>query len=240
MPSTVALIPARSGSKEVKNKNILKVNGFPLLAFSIRAALLAKGIDRVVVSTDSRSYKKIALEFGAEVPFLRPKNISGDRSVDYDFIKHALDWFATEEGKAPHYIVHLRPTTPLRDPRLISKAIKEFEYNNRATALRSVQVMPESAYKCFHVKNQYLKCVGTWSPDLDHANEPRQSFSKTYQANGYVDILKTSYILKHKKLHGNRVMAFATPPVREIDTKEDFKQLEYEILQNQNLIDKLF
>jgi len=90
MTSTVALIPARSGSKGVKNKNILKVNGFPLLAFSIRAALLTKGIDRVVVSTDSRSYKKITLEYGADVPFLRPKNISGDRSTDYEFICHAL------------------------------------------------------------------------------------------------------------------------------------------------------
>ena len=83
MALTVALIPARSGSKEVKDKNILRVNGFPLLAFSIRAALLSEEIDRVVVSTDSRHYKKVALEFGAEVPFLRPKSISGDRSTDH-------------------------------------------------------------------------------------------------------------------------------------------------------------
>ena len=240
MTSTVALIPARSGSKGVKNKNILKVNGFPLLAFSIRAALLTKGIDRVVVSTDSRSYKKIALEYGADVPFLRPKNISGDRSTDYEFICHALDWFSTKEGEVPHSIVHLRPTTPFRDPKIIGKAIKEFERNKRATALRSVQLMSESAYKCFQVENKYLKCAYTLSPDLDPMNNPRQSFSKTFQANGYVDVLKTSHIFKHKKLHGKRVLAFTTPSVMEIDTKEDVKYLEYEVSHNQDLINRLF
>ena len=127
MTFTVALIPARSGSKGIKNKNILKLNGFPLLAFSIRAALLSKEIDRVIVSTDSKNYKKMALKFGAEVPFLRPKNISGDKSNDYDFVKHALDWFSAEEGIIPSYIVQLRPTTPLRDPKLIDNAIRKFK-----------------------------------------------------------------------------------------------------------------
>ena len=240
MTLTVALIPARSGSKEVKNKNILRLNGFPLLAYSVRAALLSKEIDRVVVSTDSHHYKKLALEFGAEVPFLRPKNISGDRSTDYEFVKHALDWFSSEEDTVPSYIVHLRPTTPLRDPKLIDKAIRKFKISNKTTALRSVHVMSESAYKCFHIKNSYLECVCTRSSDLDSLNDPRQSFSKTYQGNGYVDVLQTNYILKQKKLHGNKVIAFATPMVREVDTKEDFKYIEFEVSQNQSLTSRLF
>ncbi|MDC0206579.1 acylneuraminate cytidylyltransferase family protein [Nitrospinae bacterium] len=240
MSSVVALIPARSGSKEIKNKNVLKVDGFPLLAFSIKAALLSKKIDRVIVSTDSLSYQKIAIKFGADAPFLRPKNISGDGSTDYEFIKHALDWFSTEKLATPSYIVHLRPTTPFRDPKLIDKAIKDFSDNKRATALRSVHAMSESAYKCFHVKNKHLKCVGSLSSDVEKINNRRQSFSKTYHANGYVDVLKTSYILKHKKLHGNKVMAFITPVVTEIDTREDLKYLEYEVSQNPKLVSKLF
>ena len=180
------------------------------------------------------------MEFGADVPFLRPKVISGDESTDYEFVKHALDWFSAEEGETPNYIVHLRPTTPLRSPRLIAKAIQEFKVCKEATALRSVHAMSESAYKCFHLKKKYLQCVFTRSSDLDYTNRPRQAFSETYQGNGYVDVLKTSYILKRKKLHGNKVMAFTTPPVREIDTKEDFKYLELEVFQNQDLINKLF
>jgi CMP-N,N'-diacetyllegionaminic acid synthase len=240
MTLTVALIPARSGSKGVKNKNILKLNGFPLLAFSIRAALLSKEIDRVIVSTDSKSYKKLALEFGAEVPFLRPKNISADKSNDYDFVKHSLDWFATEDGLMPSHIVQLRPTTPLRDPKLIDKAIREFKKNKRATALRSVNLMPETAYKCFHIKNKYLQCVCTKNSDLDSLNDPRQSFPQTYQGNGYVDVMKTSYILKNNHLHGNQVMAFITPMITEIDTKEDFKYVEFEVSQNMDLTNRLF
>ncbi|MBT3515294.1 MAG: acylneuraminate cytidylyltransferase family protein [Nitrospina sp.] len=240
MALTVALIPARSGSKEVKNKNILKVNGFPLLAFSVRAALLSKEIDRVVVSTDSLQYKKLALEFGAEVPFLRPKTISGDKSNDYEFVNHALDWFSTEEGIIPSYIVQLRPTSPLRDPKLIDKAIREFKKSKRATALRSVHPMSESAYKCFHVKNKYLECICTRSSDLDSLNDPRQLFSKTYQGNGYVDVLKTTYIRKQKNLHGNKVMAFITPTITEVDTKEDFKYIEFQVFQNQHLVNRLF
>jgi CMP-N,N'-diacetyllegionaminic acid synthase len=240
MSSVVALIPARSGSKELKNKNVLKVDGFPLLAFSIKAALLSKGIDRVIVSTDSLAYQKIAIKFGAEAPFLRPKKISGDDSTDYEFIKHALDWFSAEKLAIPAYIVHLRPTTPFRDPKLIDKAIKDFSDNKRSTALRSVHAMSESAYKCFQVKAKYLKCFGSLSSDVEKINKRRQSFSKTYQANGYVDVLKTSYIIKHKKLHGNKVMAFITPTVTEIDTKNDFKYLEYEVSQNQKLVSKLF
>jgi len=240
MSSVVALIPARSGSKELKNKNILKVDGFPLLAFSIKAALLAKKIDRVIVSTDSLSYQKTAIKFGADAPFLRPKKISGDRSTDYEFIKHILDWFSAEKLQIPNYIVHLRPTTPFRDPRLIDQAIKEFSDNKRATALRSVHAMSESAYKCFQINDKYLKCFGSLSPDVENINNPRQSFSKTYHANGYVDVLKTSYILKHKKLHGNKVRAFITPMVTEVDTKEDFNYLEYELGQNKKLVSRLF
>ena len=155
-------------------------------------------------------------------------------------MKHALDWFSSEEDTVPSYIVHLRPTTPLRDPKLIDKAIRKFKISKRATALRSVHAMSESAYKCFHVKNRYLECVSSRSSDLDSLNNPRQSFSKTYQGNGYVDVLKTSYILKQKKIHGNKVIAFVTPTVREVDTKDDFKYIEFEVFQNQNLINRLF
>ena len=124
--SIIAIIPARSTSKEVRNKNIVKIKGKELISYTICCALKSKLIDRVIVSTDSKKYAKIASQYGAEVPFLRPKNISLDKSTDITFFKHALDWLKENENILPKLFVHLRPTTPFRNPKVVDTAIKEF------------------------------------------------------------------------------------------------------------------
>ena len=126
MSKVIALIPARAGSKGVPNKNTRLLGGYPLIAWSIMAAKKARSIDRVIVSTDSYEYAQLAIQLGAEAPFLRPAEISGDRSTDFDFIAHALDWFA-DNGGEPEYIVHIRPTTPFRDPAQIDAAVRLFQ-----------------------------------------------------------------------------------------------------------------
>ncbi|MDO9219316.1 MAG: acylneuraminate cytidylyltransferase family protein, partial [Lacisediminimonas sp.] len=98
MSSIVALIPARAGSKGVPHKNIKPLGGRPLIEWSIKACLKSRLIDRVIVSTDSPEYAELAIKLGAEAPFLRPAEISADRSTDYDFIVHALDWLAANGG----------------------------------------------------------------------------------------------------------------------------------------------
>ena len=159
----IAVIPARSGSKGVTNKNIRELAGRPLIGYSIMVAKMAKLIDRIIVSTDSEKYASLAIEYGAEVPFLRPSEYSGDKSTDYDFVKHLLDWLADNEDVLPDYIVHLRPTTPFRDPDVLDNAIRKFMNNTEATSLRSAHEMPESAYKQFELDNKYFKtiCTGT-------------------------------------------------------------------------------
>lgn len=240
MSETIAIIPARSGSKGVSDKNIKLLSGKPLLAFSIATAKLASNIDRVILLTDSEDYANIALQYGAEVPFLRPAEISGDASTDYDFIKHALDWFLENEGKQPEYLVHLRPTTPLRDTHYIELAIDAIKADNNATALRSVHEMSESAYKAFEIEGEYIKCVGSGSFSLDAANDPRQRFRKTYQGNGYVDVIVSSYVMETRKLHGDHVLAYITPYISEIDTEEDFKYIEYQAASNPSIVSNIF
>lgn len=240
MSKTVAIIPARSGSKGVPDKNIKLLSGKPLLAFSIAAAKLTSNIDRVILSTDSEDYADIARQYGAEVPFLRPVEISEDTSTDYDFIKHALDWFLETEGKHPEYLVHLRPTTPLREVSYIESAIEMIKNTENATALRSVHEMSESAYKTFEVEDEYLKCVGSNSFSLDAVNAPRQQFKKTYQGNGYVDVIVSSYVMESKKLHGDHVLAYITPYISEIDTEEDFEYIEYQAASNPSIISNIF
>ena len=226
MSKIVALIPARSGSKGIRDKNIRHLAGYPLLAYSINAAKRSKLVDRIIISTDSEHYAEIAKSYGAEVPFLRPKEISGDLSTDYTWVRHALDWFVKNEGVSPEYLVHLRPTTPLRDPHHIDLAMESILNNHQATALRSVHEMSETAYKTVEIENGRLKAVFTGSFDMDESNKPRQMFPATYITNGYVDVLRSSHILRTQRLHGNHVVAYITPSVNDIDTDEDFNYFD--------------
>jgi CMP-N,N'-diacetyllegionaminic acid synthase len=240
MTKVIALIPARSGSKGVPNKNTRLLGGHPLIAWSIMAAKKARCIDRVIVSTDSYEYAQLAIQLGAEAPFLRPAEISGDRSTDFDFIAHALDWFAGN-GSEPEYIVHIRPTTPFRDPAQIDAAVVLFQNSKRATALRSAHEMSESAYKTFEIAHEgQFKRVGVDSTALDAANNARQQFPSTYQANGYVDVLSTRFIRENSLIHGDWVLPFITPTVVEVDTEDDFALLEYQLARTQNISTQLF
>jgi CMP-N,N'-diacetyllegionaminic acid synthase len=240
LANTIALIPARAGSKGVHNKNIRMLGGHSLLEWSIAVCLKSKLIDRVIVSTDSAEYAQLAIKLGAEAPFLRPLEISGDHAIDYDFIVHALDWLAAEQGE-PDFIVHIRPTTPLRDPRLIDKAIKTFIDSSHATALRSVHEMSESAYKAFELApGGQLQRLGSESTALDVANNARQQFPKTYQANGYVDVLASKFIRKSGLIHGDNVMPYMTPVVTEVDTETDFAHLEFQLSQSPEIVETLF
>ena len=228
--SMIAIIPARSGSKGVPGKNIKLLGGIPLFAFSIIAAKMMSSVSRVIVSTDSSEYAEIAKQYGAEVPFLRPSEISDDKSTDYDLFLHALNWFTEHENFIPEYLLHLRPTTPLRDPEIMEEAVKLFKVNkNIATSLRSGHSAPESPYKWFlKDDNNYFKGL---RDDLtpEKVNLPRQSFPSVYIPDGYIDILKSSVILENRTLHGDKMLVFESPFCVEVDTKDDFEYLEFQI-----------
>jgi len=224
---TVAIIPARSGSKGVIDKNIKLLNGKPLLAYTILSAKATKNIDKIFVSTDSTEYADIAKEYGVGIPFLRPKEISRDNSTDYQCIEHLLIWLKKNKQDIPEFIVHLRPTTPFRDSTIVDEAIELIKQQPAASALRSVHEMSESAYKCLEIEDNLLKPLGIKSFDMEMANLPRQHFKKTYQGNGYVDVLRTEFILQNKKLYGDSVIPFITDFAPEVDTIDDFKYLEF-------------
>ena len=240
MENVVVIIPARSGSKGVPDKNIKLLAGKPLFAYSIAAALQVKPVKRIIVSTDSQQYANIAREYGAEVPFLRPADISGDGSTTYDFIKHVIDWMDAHEGYRPTYIVLLLPTTPLREICYIESAIKIIISNDKATGLRSVHEMSETAYKTVEIDGGNMKCICTGSFDVDATNLPRQGYPKTYRPNGYVDIIKSDYVIKNRKLFGDRVIAYITPRIFEVDTLEDFDYLEYQVVKKPAIVKNLF
>ena len=237
----IAIIPARSGSRGLRNKNIKLLGGHPLLAWSIAVCKKTKLIDYVLVSTNSTKYAKIAKKYKAQVPFLRPEKISSNLSTNYDMVSHAL----TELSKLkinPDVIVQINPTTPLRDPKLIDKAIKSFIKNKTGvSALRSVHEMSETAYKTFEISSKkLLKPILKKIKFLDKVNMPRQIFKKTYAANGVIDIYSVPFIKKNRMLLGSKVVPFLTPFTTEVDSINDFKYLEYLVEKNPKIIRETF
>lgn len=233
----IATIPARGGSKGILNKNTIDVGGYPLISYSIAAAKLSKKIDRVIVSTDSKEIAHIASKFGAEVPFLRPSEYAKDTSKDDEHILHMLNWIKENENIIPDLLIHLRPTTPIRDPLLLDCAINKILKQPNATSLRSAHECPESPHKWFKLKDDFFK--GFIIDDMDHINLPRQNFPIAYIPNGYVDIIIPEKFLKTSRLHGGSVLSFITPPCIEIDSMHELNMLRLEMQTNTSIIKKL-
>ena len=218
----IAIIPARSGSKSVKDKNIRELGKKPLIAWSIESCFKSKHFSKVYVSTDSIKYAKIAKQFGPVEILLRPKRISGDFSTDYQMIVHAIENIKFNYD----YIAHIRPTTPFRKKNDLNKAIKTF-IKSKYNSLRSVHEMSETSYKSLEINNGSLKSLKNLNLTMDELNAPRQKFNKTYYPNGVIDIFKKNFIIRNKLLFGNKVKAFKTSYTHEIDNKDDFNYLEY-------------
>jgi N-acylneuraminate cytidylyltransferase len=221
-----AIIPARGGSKGIPGKNISLWNQHPLIAYSIAACYLSNCIERVIVSTDSREIADISLKYGAEVPFLRPAEYARDDSPDIEFVIHAINWFYENEGTIPEYFAHVRPTTPIRDVGIIDDAILTIMRDNEATSLRSGFICAHSPYKWLKKgKNEKYASPLFGGKSCDEINLPRQEFPEVYVPNSYIDVLKSEFIVKSDLMHGDKMIAYETKIVPDIDTPDDLQGL---------------
>ena len=220
-PKIVAIVPARGDSKSVKGKNVKALGDHPLIAYTLACAMQSEVIEDVVVTTDSQHIADVARAHGANVPFLRPREISGDNSTDLEFFQHYIVFCEGAYGEAPEYLVHLRPTTPFRDFRKVDVAIRNFIEDETATALRSVHRSKLTPYKIFQMVNGYMTGFFPEHPISEYYNLPRQTFPEAFVPNGYVDIVRTS-VIKTGVLHGNRMVPLITEKVPDIDILEDF------------------
>jgi N-acylneuraminate cytidylyltransferase len=222
----IAVIPARGGSKGVPKKNLRLLYGHPLIAYSIAACKLSGCIARVIVSTDSEEIAGVARQYCAEVPFLRPAYLAEDTSTDFEFIEHFINWLYVNEHRVPEYIAHIRPTTPLRNVRIVDDAIRAIKSNEEATSLRSAHKASESPYKWFIKRGEYYASIVDGLKN-DAANNARQHFPDAFIPDGYVDVLKTKFIIDNEILHGDKIIGFESPVCVEVDTISDFEYLEY-------------
>lgn len=227
----MALIPARGGSKSVPRKNLLPVAGKPLIAYSIRHALASAGVTRTIVSTDDAEIAEVALQYGAEVPFYRPAEFSGDFATDLQVFRHALDWLAEEEEYVPELVVHLRPTGPVRDVALIERAIALMLKHPEADALRSVGLADQTPYKMWRIEDSYLKPLIELSGFPEAHSMPRQKLPQAYWQNGYVDIVRPRAIVEHDSMVGKVVLPFIIEgKIHELDYPDQIPALEQAVL----------
>jgi len=224
MVKILCIIPARSGSKGIPHKKIMNFRGQPLIKWSIDQALESKHKMRVIVSTDSMEYANLAQSFGAEVPFLRPPEISQDLSTDYECFNHAVTWLKDVENYTPDLIVQLRPTYPTRTVAVLDDCIDIFVKNmDRFDSLRTVVPYEKSPYKMYRLVGDYLKPLFT---HVDGKDEPhnmcRQDLPQCYLHNGYIDIFKPD-LLKIKSVTGYRIYPYImrAEETYDIDTEKD-------------------
>jgi CMP-N-acetylneuraminic acid synthetase len=218
----LGLIPARGGSKGLPRKNLRPLCGKPLIAWTIEQALKSKYLDKVVVSTDDTEIAEMSKKYGAEVPFMRPKELATDEAKSVDVILHAIKFF---ESNNQHFdtIVLLQPTSPLRATENIDKAIETF-FENNCESLVSVSEAPHSLFWSFEIKNGYLE------PFLgkDFLNKRRQDLPKLYLPNGAIYISTKETIEKYISFFTDSTYPYIMPPERsiDVDTELDFRIAE--------------
>jgi CMP-N-acetylneuraminic acid synthetase len=217
-----ALILARGGSKGLPNKNVKLLEGKPLIVYPIEAALLCPEIDGVFVSTDNQEIAQKSRDAGATI-IDRPDELCQDDSLDIDGFKHFVETTGIQED-----LIHLRATTPLIDPEILSDIIMTWNDENRNfTALRSIHEFPESIAKFVWV-DQENRMKGFFPVfNEDYIAYPRQKFETNYLPNGYCDIVKPEFFMSKNSFYGDKVFAYKTERVVEVDSLEDFEYLCY-------------
>jgi CMP-N,N'-diacetyllegionaminic acid synthase len=219
----IAIIPARSGSKGLKDKNIKKLNGKPLVAYSIEAARESNLYDCIHVSTDSELYAGIAIQFGAEVPFLRTNETASDTASTWDAIKFVLEEYR-KQGKDFDAITVLQPTSPLRTAEDIRKAYEIF-IQKEADSVVGVCEMEHSP-----LWSNVLPKDGCLNGFLkEEAGGPRQKLLEYYRINGAIYIVDVKFLLEGGNLYGEHGYAYIMPKEHsvDIDDEMDFAKAEF-------------
>tara|TARA_B100001250_G_scaffold66509_1_gene52992 strand:+ start:16331 stop:17023 length:693 start_codon:yes stop_codon:yes gene_type:complete len=222
----LSVIPARSGSKSLKDKNIKLFNNLPLLSYSIKYSLKSKLITQTIVSTDSIKYAKISEKFGASVPFIRPKVLSKDNVQDFPVIKHALLNSEKYFSCIFDLVVLLRPTSPLRPSNLIENGVEKMIKNRNASSLRSITLSNEHPYRQWLLSSNKKYIHGYQSDVLESYNLPRQSLNQTYFQTGDIEIIRRETILRGS-ISGNKIMPLIIDrkEMLDIDDIDDWNNL---------------
>jgi CMP-N,N'-diacetyllegionaminic acid synthase len=223
----LAIIPARSGSKGLIDKNIKDLCGKPLIAYTIESALNSKIFTDVVVSTDSQKYAEIALKYGALVPFLRSKDLAKDETTTIAVIKDVL----AKLHKNYDAFMILQPTSPLRTAKDIQNSLKLFK-DKKADSIISV-CKNEHPVEFSNNLNEDLKLDNFIKTEVKHKR--RQDFKDTYRFNGAIYLVKIAFFQKTNDLYGEKSFAYIMPKERSIDIDDEIDFVITTALLNRNI-----
>lgn len=207
----LGVIPARGGSKSIKNKNMSEINGKPLIYYTIKEALKSTFISDLVVSSDVESIINYSIKLGAVAPFKRPKNLSTDNALSASVVYHALEYMESLRTINYDLVVMLQPTSPFRKVKHIDESIKLIINKNADSLVSVVNVDGYHPYRMKKFSEDYvLNYIDQGFEDM----RPRQSLPKVFIRNGAIYIVKCEYFKKNKNLVGQKCLGY------EMDLKE--------------------
>ncbi len=201
---TLAIVPARGGSKSIPYKNIVNLGGRPLISYCLQAVKKSKLVDRLIVTTDDLKIAKVAKKYGAEVPFLRPKELAQDSTPTIPVIEHALKWLEDSQGYKPDFILLIEPTTPFIKTDQINKAFKMM-IDKQADSSTTVISVPR-IFHPYHIR--LASDEGSLSfeqPEMHYKHPSRQLDPKRY-AHGNLWWFKRNLFLKNKKIEVGKLV----------------------------------
>jgi CMP-N,N'-diacetyllegionaminic acid synthase len=221
-PTIVALIPARSGSKRVPDKNIRPLNGHPVMAYTIAAALQSGIFSSVIVSTDSERYADIARYYGAEVPFLRPPELAGDVSPDIEWLEYTLKRLEEDSRRYDCFSI-LRPTSPFRLPETILRAWQAFLAEEGVDSLRAVEKCQQHPGKMWVIRGKrMLPLLPLGPPEQPWHSSQYQSLPEVYVQNASLEIAWTRVVFNGRTIAGNVLMPFFTKEYEGFDVNSPY------------------
>ena len=231
MPSIVALIPARGGSKRVPGKNVRALGGHPMIAYTIAAAADSGVFDSVIVSTDSEDVARVAREYGAEVPFLRPAALASDTSPDIEWLEHLLEELRAE-GRTWDCFSLLRPTSPFRTADTIRRAWARFTAQQGVDSLRAVEKCAQHPGKMWVVRGERmlpllpfaLSGSGPGGQPFEQPwhSTPYQALPPVYVQNASLEIAWTRVVRERRTIAGDVLVPFLTEDYEGFDINDEY------------------
>ena len=231
MPREIlGIVPARGGSKSIKKKNIAPLGGKPLVYYILNSMNTSRYITRTVVSTEDSEIAEVCRECGADVPFERPIELAQDDTPTTPVLEHAIQWLAENEDYHPDIVAQLRPTSPVRPPNCVDRAVQLLLDNPDADSVRGVVTSGQNPFKMWRIQpDGFMQPLGTelGIPNEPY-NQPRQALPDVYWQTGYVDAAWADTLLVKNSMTGDTILPLVIEASEwvDIDSQDDWHRAE--------------
>lgn len=237
---SICIIPARSGSKGLPNKNIKKIGGHSLLSFPIRAAIASKQFEKVLVSTDSKEYSEIGKKYGADIPFIRPQELSTDAANSIDVILHALNYLKDENNEEYDIVCLLEPTSPFTSAKDIEDSFRELSNNSKARSLVGVGICESQHPTYLNLLNKDKFLIPFFKEDKNRHIRRQDIQEQLFFFDGSIYLSYVEELYSKKSFYHENTIGKIFPKLKntEIDDYEDLliARAYFKYMQNKKVI----